>query len=264
MIKCLSLGPGSMGFFLELGILSKLDLDSLEEISGSSAGALLAFFFLVTRGDFPKILDYALKAPLKQIMTLNVRSLLTNYGMIPLQKIRDQLHDATRTFLGKSDVTFQELYDFWPIKLHVAGYCVDLQKTQYFSVDTTPGMKLVDALCASVAVPLLVSTVVLDGWTYIDGGVEEEDPCACYLGRPSEDVLKVRVTLLPGVTPVRDYKSYLMNMLSSLMKMRYRYPEFRAVEIGCDGVDLHDFCMSSETKLKLFLAGHAHKIPDSY
>ena len=61
MVRCIAIGPGAMGFFLYLGVLSKLKqtgrLEDLEEISGASAGGLLAFLFLATKGDLSKVLD---------------------------------------------------------------------------------------------------------------------------------------------------------------------------------------------------------------
>jgi predicted acylesterase/phospholipase RssA len=266
MAKCLSLGSGSMGLFIELGVLSKLRVDQLEEISGASAGALLAFLFIVTRGDIPKMLDFALNAPIKQMMMPNIRSLLKDYGLIPQAKIRAVFADCVAKFLnGRQDITFVHLYELFPIKLHVTAYCVELQKTCYFSVDTTPDVLLVDALTASMAIPLLVSTVKIDGWTYLDGGVEEEDPCGCFLGRPADEVLRLRVSLQLGTAPVvKDYKSYLVNIVNSLLKMRYKYQDFPSIEVASPpGIDINDFGLGNEDKLRLFLAGHNTCMPSS-
>jgi predicted acylesterase/phospholipase RssA len=265
MVKCLSIGAGSMGLFIELGILSKLKLDRLEEISGASAGAILAFLFIVTKGDIPKMLDFALNAPVKQMMTLSIRSLLKDYGLIPQQKIRAVFAGCTAQFLsGRQDITFAQLYELFPIKLHVTAYCVERQKTCYFSVDTTPDVQLVDALTASMAIPILVSTVKIDGWTYMDGGVEEEDPCACFLGRPADEVLRLRVGFESSPVPVvKDYKSYLINIIMSLLKMRYKYHDFPSIEAISPGIDIHDFALGNEDKIRLFLAGHNTCMPSS-
>jgi len=63
-----------MGFYIYLGVLSRLKLKDLEEVSGASAGALLLFLFLATKGDSPAMLDHAVKIPVKQLMKPNIKN----------------------------------------------------------------------------------------------------------------------------------------------------------------------------------------------
>ena len=49
--KWLVLGPGAMAFYAILGQLSQVDTHAVQAVSGSSAGAILAFF-LVREKDF--------------------------------------------------------------------------------------------------------------------------------------------------------------------------------------------------------------------
>jgi len=245
-----------MGFFLYLGVLSRLkkdgQLDNLEAISGASAGALIGFLFCLSKGDPTKVLDYSLTVPVKQIMKPNIKCLLKNYGLISCSKIRKVLVGACQTFIQKDDVTFQELYDLYPIKLHVSSYCVDFMKTVYFSVDTTPAMSVLDAVCASVAIPFLFSSIKLsDGYNYIDGGAAEFVPGAPFLGRNNVIALKLAWNRLPEV---KDLKTYAMSILLSTMKMRHVY-DFPALDLDVSDVDVYDFGASNEGKLKMFLKG---------
>jgi predicted acylesterase/phospholipase RssA len=255
-MKNLIIGPGAMGFFLYLGVLSKLKrecrLDEVEAISGTSAGALLGFIFCLAKGDTTKVLDYALTVPLKQIMKPNIKCLLKDYGLVSCSKIRKVLVEACSRFIGKDDVTFQELYELYPIKLHVSSYCVDFMKTVYFSVDTTPTMSVLDAVCASVAIPFLFSSVKLsDGYNYIDGGAAEIVPGSPFLGQNSVVAMKLAWNRLPEV---KDLKTYAMSILLSTMKMRHVY-DFPTLDLDVSDVDVFDFSASNEGKLKMFLKG---------
>jgi predicted acylesterase/phospholipase RssA len=107
----------------------------------------------MTRGDTTKVLDYALEVPVKNIMKPNIKSLLSTYGLIPASKIRKVFSDACTRFTGHPDMTFRELYEYFPVKLHVSAYNVQFMKTDYFSVDTTPTMSVLDAVCSSIAIP---------------------------------------------------------------------------------------------------------------
>jgi NTE family protein len=263
-MKCLALGPGAMGFFIEIGVLAKMTelgrLEDLEEISGSSAGALLGFLFLATRGDIAKVLDFSLKVPVNQIMKPNLKSLLTCYGLIPQTKIKTFIQEIPRTFMdGITDVTFAELYEWNKIKLNISSFCVDLQKTTYFSVDTTPHISVIDAICGSIAVPFLISTVKINKMIYIDGGIEEDTPCACFIGRPREDVQVIRFAMQQS--PIKDIKSYILNILNSILKMRYKYTEFPVIELDCSVMtEAFDFGATTESKLKMYMIGHSQQI----
>ena len=255
-MKNLVVGPGAMGFFMYLGVVSKLKkdghLDDLEAISGASAGALLGFLYCLAKGDPTKVLDYALTVPIKQIMKPNIKCLLKDYGLISCSKIRKVLVEACRTFIQKDDVTFQELYEWFPIKLYASSYCVDFMKTVYFSVDTTPTMSVLDAVCASVAIPFLFSRIKLnDGYNYIDGGAAEVTPGSPFLGQNSVLAMKLAWNHLPEV---KDLKTYAMSILLSTMKMRHDY-DFQTLDLDGSDVDVYDFSASNEGKLKMFLKG---------
>ena len=245
-----------MGFFLFLGVLARLKkdgrLDDLEAFSGASAGALLGFVYCLAKGDTTKILDYSLDVPVNQVMKLNIKCLLKDYGLISFTKIRKVLADACKHFIGKDDVTFKELFEWFPVKLHVSSYCVDFMKTVYFSVDTTPTMSVLDAVCASVAVPFLISSVKLsDGHNYIDGGSAETVPGGPFLGQ--NDVLCIKIDF-KCPSDVKDLKTYATRIIYSTMNLRHVYT-FPSIILSDSDVDVFDFAASNEEKLKMFLKG---------
>ena len=246
-----------MGFFLYLGVLSKLKqegrLDDLEEISGASAGGLLSFLFLATKGDLSKVLDYSLGVPVKQIMKPNLKNFMKNYGLVSPSKIRKILSDACTKFIGRPDVTFEELYAWYPMKFHVSAYCVDLMKTDYFSVNSTPKMSVIDAVSATIAIPFLFSTVKIGEWTYIDGGAAETTPSGPFLGRT--DVLAMKLGW-SRPAPVTDLKYYATGILYSTMKLRAVY-ELPTLDLDLGDQDVFDFGASNDGKLRMFMKGHA-------
>jgi len=150
-------------------------------------------------------------------------------------------------------VSFRELYELHPVKFHASAFCVDLMKTIYFSVDTTPTMSVLDAVCASVAIPFMFSSTKLaDGWHYIDGGSAESIPGGPFLGRP--DVLSLSIAWC-AIGEVKDIKSYALNILYSTMKLRhaYDYPNF---ELTIPDGAAFEFGASNEGKIRLFIQGY--------
>jgi predicted acylesterase/phospholipase RssA len=256
-MKNLIIGPGAMGFFLYLGVISKLKreghLEDLEALSGASAGGLLGFLFCITKGDPTKILDFALGVPVNQIMKPNIKVLLKDYGLVSYKKIHKVLVSACKLFIGKEDVTFQELYELHPVKLYVSAYCVDFMKTVYFSVESTPTMSVLDAVCATIAIPFLFSSVKLnDGWNYIDGGSAEVIPGGPFLGQEAF-AMKLAWSRLEKV---KDLKTYALSILYSTMKLRHTY-DYQLLDIDVSGDDVYDFGASNDVKLKMFLKGYS-------
>ena len=251
-----------MGYFMFLGVASRLKhaghLDDLEEISGSSAGALLAGLYCLTKGDVAKILDWSLDVPVKTLMKPNIKNLLRNYGLISRTKLAEVIAKGCADFAGNSELTFAELHRHWPVKLHLASYCVDLAKTVYFSVDTTPDMKIKDAASASIAIPFVISGLKRDdGWNYIDGGAGEATPCGPFLGKT--DVLGIRITS-DFYIKVKDIKTYALSILYAVMKQRPGYDHFPHIVLETNGLDLFDFSASRDVKLRMFLEGFSQGI----
>jgi len=239
-----------------LGVLSKLKqegrLNDLEEISGSSAGGLASFAYVLSKGNIPAILDYSLSIPVNSIMKPNIKSLLHNYGLVSTKKVRKVLTEICKKFTDKEDITFKELYQFYPIKLYLPAYCVDFMKTVYFSVDTVPNMSVLDAVIATIAVPFLFAPVKLsDGYNYVDGATAETFAAGPFVGKNEVLALRIGWGRLPEV---KDLKSYALSMLFSSMRMRHVY-EVPAHEINIPDDDIYDFGASNENKLKMFMLG---------
>ena len=257
-MKYLAIGPGAMGYFAFLGSISKFKqlghLEDLEEISGASAGGLVALVFALTKGDTTKALDYSLTIPVNTLMKPNLKSLLKDYGLVSSSKLRKTFSEMIKHFTDRPDITFAELYEWFPVKIHVSSYCVDSMKTVYFSVDSTPSMSVIDAFCATIAIPFIISPVKLnDGWNYIDGGAAEATPCGPFLGRPHDDVVALAFEWKLG-PEIKDLKSYAFAILTSTMRLRYHYP-FPTVFVNIGDMNVFDFGANQETKLKFFLSG---------
>jgi len=260
MVTHLAVGPGAMGFYVYLGAITKLrdkgQLDELVEIAGASAGALIGLLYCLMKGDAKKILEYSLTIPIKDIMKPNIKNILKNFGLIPLNKIRKLLSSICLRETLKDDLTFRELYEFYPIKLHVSAYCIQLEKTKYFSVDTTPEVGILDVMCASIAVPFLFSSVKLeDGLSYIDGGSVETTPSGVFIG--NENAVAYRISGEGWGPNVKDLKTYAISLLYATMKLRYEYPIRTRSLIIQD--DAYDFGASSESKIRMYMSGYSQE-----
>jgi predicted acylesterase/phospholipase RssA len=258
-MKYLAIGPGAMAYFAFLGAMGALrdchELDNLEEISGASAGAILGFFYIVAEGNIKTILDYSLDIPIHTIMKPNIRLFLKHFGLVSHKKVRSVLSDIIRVFFSKEDLTFEEFRQLRPNmpKLHISAYCVNLCKTDYFSCDTSPKMSVIDALCMSIAVPLLFATVEREGHRYIDGGTMEETPASVFVGK--DNVKLIKSAWSDDEINTSNLKSYIASILFTTMHLRHKY-KFPTIDVDLAKFQIFDFDISMETKLKLFSFGY--------
>jgi len=261
MVKHLAIGPGFIGYFAYVGALKKLadegKLDNLEEMSGSSAGGLASFMYIASKGNFERIMNVSLKIPLKTLMKPHLKTLLTEYGLVQYDKVRKLVSETLSKIIpGRTDITFKELYQHFPIKLHVAGFCIELQKTVYFSVDNEPDMSVVHALCITVCVPMLFPPCKYKEWKYLDGAMAETTPCGPFVGRQDSLALCLKFDF-NYVTQAEDFKSYIQLILTSVQKNRFSYCDsIPHVYIDMSGFDVFNLASETEEKMRMFVHGH--------
>lgn len=250
-MKHLALGPGAIGYFSMLGAVNKLwdsgALHDLETISGASAGAVLAVMIAVFHFDFEKILQASLIVPIHQLKP-NIKTLLTSYGLVPSTTTQKMIRDVI------PDMTFKELYTKFKKKIYISSFCVELTKTQYFSIDSHPDMSVVDAVCMSISVPFLFASCTYGDWHYLDGGAAESAPCGPYLGVPYEDVYVIRLDY-GNDCKISDFKAYMSLILSSILKIRHNY-NFPTCLLDLGNTDIFDFSAKDELKMKLYTLGY--------
>jgi hypothetical protein len=250
-MKHLAIGPGALGYFALLGALDKLQVDGcltdLESISGASAGALVAIMAIYTKFDFREALKISMKVPVCQLRP-QIKNLFQSYGLVSQDTIRDMITDVIRP------MTFAELYEHNPIKLHIAAFCIELNKTFYFSVDTSPTMSIIDALCMSVAVPFLFSSFKYGPWNYFDGGAVESAPCGHLIGQKSEDVLILQL-IYKDTFDVSNFSDYLGFVFNTYLKMRRTY-NFPTLKVDLSDANVLDFGITDTVKLQFYLKGY--------
>jgi predicted acylesterase/phospholipase RssA len=258
MVKHLAIGPGFIGYFALLGAVRRLAddgrLDNLEEMSGASAGGLTSFMYIASKGNFERVMNISLKISLKNLVKPHLKTLLSEYGIIPYDRVIKIYRTTLRQLIpGRTDITFKELYRHFPIKLHLAGYCIERQKTVYFSVDTDPDMSVLEALYITICVPMLFPARLYKGWHYIDGGVAEKTPCGPFLGK--DDVMGIGLDY-EKIRVFSDFKSYVQMILSSVQQNRFVYDTVKHSIIDMKDLDVFNFLADQELKMKMFVHGH--------
>jgi predicted acylesterase/phospholipase RssA len=248
-MKYLILSPGSLGFYTLLGYLTKIEheLDEVEEISGASAGAILGFL-LLSKYSLKEILDVTLPIDLEELTKVDLKTFINSFGFINHELIKQKLIE-----IWGGNPTFSEL----PKKLHISAYCLNTLEVEYFSRDTHPDMRVTDAVCASISIPILFAAYDFNGKKYTDGGTSEYIPVMPFLHKNFSDVMCVLIhhnsTECAKLDNILDY---FLSLALSAYKHRRTYDNVPTKLLDVSHMNILDFKASLETRLKLFMIGH--------
>jgi len=250
-MKYLVLGPACMGIFSLIGGLKAMesDLAGVEEISGSSAGSILALFLAVGMS-VDEIFETALSVNIANFFKIKLSSFFTKFGFVDVQPIRKKLVE-----ICGSDPTFAEL----EMKIYVSAFCLNSSETVYFSKDTHPDMHVIDAVCMSMAVPFIFSCGKYMGNTYVDGGTKEEYPLTPFLDKKPHEVTCMKITTNRIYQEdIETPKEFVETLVRSALSNRVRYDRpIEEIDIKIEDVNIYDFTMSYEEKIKLYYMGYS-------
>ena len=249
-MKYLVLGPASMGIFTLIGALKAREtaLADVKEISGSSAGAIIALF-LAMGMSVDEVLNKSLSLNIPNFVKIRIGSFFNKFGFVDMGPIRKKLVE-----MCGSDPTFTEL----DMKIYVSAYCLNTSETVYFSRGTHPNMKVIDAVCMSMAVPFIFACGNYNGHTYVDGGIKEDYPLTPFMDKKPHEVTCIRIKM---DTIYRDTintpRQFVETLVRSALTNRVAYNiPVEMIEINIHDTDVFDFNMDYEEKVRLFNLGY--------
>ena len=250
-MQYLILGPASMGIFSMLGSLiqHEEELKNIKEISGSSAGAVLGACLAL---DMPLdvILDKIINVDIAQLAKYKLITFFRNFGLVDMEPVRRAVVDI----LGR-DVEFRDLKK----KLFISAYNLNRGRTEYFSHDTHPDMRVADAVCMSMSIPFIACTTQYNGNIYLDGGTKEDIPVTPFLGKPPNEVLCFKLTLKDRyLSEINSFNEYISALLGRVLSLRREVDTdglCKTLLVSTGEYNLFKFDMSHTDKLRMFFIG---------
>jgi predicted acylesterase/phospholipase RssA len=265
MVKCLIIGSGGMIGIKFLGVLVRLQelgvLSDLEEISSASIGSLIGLFYIFHRGDLSKVIKTVFDIEIKNYTKTNIKNLLYKYGLIDTTKLQEKIIELLGT-----DLSFQELYEIYPIKFYVSSYEVISDKTLYMSVDKTPELSVVRAVLRSISIPFVFVPEMTGTQIFLDGSTVEENPYEPFLKFAPDEVLEIRVSesLSTTTTEHKTPKTlfgYLVMILQRLLRNgRVGFDNFKRINVDYTSSEILNFGASYEEKLKMYTEGYSTRV----
>ncbi len=194
--------------------------NDVKDYYGTSAGAIMAVM-MVLNYTWEELDDYIIKRPWQTVWQFNFMRIYEYYcnkGIFGTELFEEMLGPLLRGKDLDTRCTLQDLFNATNKTVHL--YTIELSSFTLteLSHKTFPNMKVVEAVHASAALPILFQPLKYDGLYYTDGGIMLNYP----LGKCDSDpdtVLGIKNSYsgsnanVHSVQGIFEYLSYIMNMV---------------------------------------------------
>ena len=157
-----------------LQCLEELDIiKSVETYCGTSIGALFATLIYLGYNSL-QLYQLMINIKIEEFQNFDpdtILSFLSTFGFDDGTKITKLIKIFIDKKIGNPDITFIEAHKIIQKKLIIVGTNVYKQEPVYFSYETTPNMKIYEAIRISIGIPFLFTAYYLDNQPYADGAV---------------------------------------------------------------------------------------------
>lgn len=180
------LGGGGIKGFFQLGALSYavegglLSLENVKVFAGTSIGSVIAL--LLSIGYTPFELFYALYSRedfVPKGSVLPLKEIPSSWGLISMKRALNIVSDLLEEKLGSSKLSFRKLFTLTGKKLYIMAVNISTMSLETFSSETTPHLKVIDAVSLSSNIPMVCCRMQYHGNMYIDGGLLDNFPLQC-------------------------------------------------------------------------------------
>lgn len=117
---------------------------------------------------------------------------------------------------------------------------------------------MIDAVCMSMSIPVIFESLEYNGYNYVDGCFYEDYPLQPFLDKKEHEILCIKIKTN------RNFKSQINNLIDffesvilGVVSNRNVYTKkINFIEAKLDNVNIFDFGMSYEEKVKLYMLGY--------
>ena len=257
-------GVSYLGVLESLFKLKKLDIITsgkhISTICGVSVGALLGLFLACGCNEFDDLhvlLDQLMASSLTVLDPFKIGEC---WGLNNGRGMRQFIRSFLAKHLGPEAITFRTLREATGVSLHVHATNLESCTPYIFSPDATPSADVVEAVYASMAVPMFFAPSKTFQTVLVDGGLLSNVPMIPENKKNS--ALMLRAFCDPE-GEVKDIPSFVSQLVEAGLRARtirewQELPEVlkkRTISINCGCVSAFNFDLKDIDKKKLLLKG---------
>jgi predicted acylesterase/phospholipase RssA len=226
-IKHLVIPGGGVAGFAYYGILRNSNqqgywnIDNIKTIYSTSAGAMLAIL-IALKYDWEICDDYLIKRPWHNVFKFDIQMIfasLQKKGIFDIKVLEDVFSPL---FNGKDisiDVTMKEFFELTNIEINIHATEMNTFQNVDFSYKTYPDVRVIDAVYASSALPIVFSPIIINDKCYCDGAFFSNYPINNCLndGINHTEVFGIKNEYLANDNKYIDNNSTLFDYIMNIM-----------------------------------------------
>jgi predicted acylesterase/phospholipase RssA len=147
--------------------------EDIETYYGTSAGAILATL-MALKYDWDELDNYIINRPWHHVLKFNILEIYDYYvnnGITDIQLINEFFSPLLKAKDISTDVTFAEFKQITGVGLCIYSTKYTTLSIKEFSTENTPNVKVLEAVYASSALPILLKPIQIENNIYIDGSI---------------------------------------------------------------------------------------------
>ena len=261
----LSLSGGSNKGYCYIGVMRTLEefntMKDIDTIAGTSIGSFFAT--LIAMGfSYTDLLNFINEEV--EFKDISLENFINTYGFTEGSEIINLMIKIIEQKYYK-EITFKELFKVSKKKLIIIATCLDDVKQVYFSHETEPDMKIIEAIRLSISIPFIFSAKKYKGKTYIDGGLMENTPQHIFKKTDKVLTFVLKNDNKDTNKPEDNLENYILQVFSCVKEKlinKIENPYMNICYIKIDSINPINFNLNKETKLKLYNIGY--KISRNY
>ena len=194
----------------------------INTVVGSSSGALLGFMFVagLSYDEMANtFINIFCNIGIPCISFTRLFMAWASLGVIGSQWKKEYIRLIIKKQFGKSDINFTDLAKLTGKNLIVVGSNITTQKAEYFSVDTTPTMSVIEALDITTCIPIAFKPVLYRDCLYVDGAVYNYLPTDIVTDK---NTLVLYAPLLPKTDAPKNLYQFVRDILMSLIYIKFQ------------------------------------------
>ena len=263
----LLLSGGGISGIIYAGVFKALDelgiLKNIKTIIGVSAGTLYSLMYLMGYTvqeivKFAETFDSQKLTSIKNIENISIDKILLQYGVDNGDLFKKVFIKIAKQKKINPDITLLEFYNLNKIKFMIGVTNLDKMIDEYFSYESTPNIKLYDAIRATTSIPLYFTPVTINNTLYIDGGCINNFPINLF-DNDLGNVVAIFINNPINTCDNKNFINYFLNVLKSMStgwqnSLKRGYKNFIEIDSGVNSI--FKFGIDDKEKKRLIKLGY--------
>lgn len=256
MYHALCFSGGAIRGFLHLGALHELKIQNkldIKEVSGNSIGSLCAAIVAMNI-DLESVISLLFELEINVVDRIDLLNFLQTKAIYSSDKLKN-LCQQIISLKYNYNITFKELFTDTGIKLNINTTDVDNYTETIFNYINYPDVYILDAIIASMSIPLIFPPVVIGEKRYVDGFLINDIPYEILEDQENILILYINRTLPDCHNEnLYDYIFKLLNCICSKKCPEIKNPN-KTVFLNTECADNNILSLDLDKKINLFYHG---------